>query len=241
MKADFYSKSQRANIYNSVFTYKVVSLFILFVITVILAYNYNKDKNLLSGAGGIIGLVTASIILFGISIILDFYILKRTAAIGIRLNKMAYLDRLTGLPNRYSCDLLFETFNDSYKLENAGFILMKINDLYNVNSKKGHAQGNDLIAEFCYILEDVGEKYGYVGRNGGNEFILLMEDCNPNNADMFLLDLTKRLHGYNELGVGSPIEIAYARVLNSDEKVSKISELISKAYKKLKEAPQVLS
>ena len=99
-----------------------------------------------------------------------------------------------------------------------------------------------------------GDAHGHVGGgipggnfraasfvNGGNEFILLMEDCDSNNADMFLMDLTKRLHGYNELGVGSPIEIAYARVLNSDEKVTRISELISKAYKKLKDAPQVLS
>ena len=241
MKADFYTKSKRTNIYNSIFIYKVVSLFVLLLITVMLAYIVNKNKEFLSKTGWLIGLVTVSIILFAISFIIDFYILKRTASIGERLNKMAYLDRLTGLPNRYSCDLLFETFNDSDKLENAGFILMKINDLYNVNSKKGHAQGNDLIAEFCYILEDVGESYGYVGRNGGNEFILLMEDCDSNNADMFLMDLTKRLHGYNELGVGSPIEIAYARVLNSDEKVTRISELISKAYKKLKDAPQVLS
>ena len=241
MKVDFYSRSKRTNIYNSIFIYKVVSLFILLLITVILAFHVNKNMDLLKSAGGIIGLVTAAIILFAVSFIIDFYILKRTASIGVRLNKMAYLDRLTGLPNRYSCDLLFESFNDSGKLENAGFILMKINDLYSVNTKKGHAQGNDLIAEFCYILEDVGENYGYVGRNGGNEFIMLMEDCDPNNADMFLMDLTKRLHGYNELGVGSPIEIAYARVLNSDEKVTRISELISKAYKKLKDAPQVLS
>lgn len=241
MKADFYTKSKRTNIYNSIFIYKVLSLFILLIITVVLAYHVNNNKDRLSDVPGVLTIVTVAIILFAVSFLMDFYIMKKTASIGNRLNKMAYLDRLTGLPNRYSCDLLFESFNESGKLENAGFILMRINDLKTVNSSKGHSHGNDLIAEFCYILEDVGEDYGYVGRNGGNEFIILMEDCTSTSADMFLMNLTKRLHGYNELNVGTPLEIAYARILNSDEKVSRISELISKAYKKLKEAPQVLS
>lgn len=241
MKTDFYSKSKRTNIYNSIFIYKVASLFVLFIITVFLAFLVNKDKTLWEGNEKALTVTTVALIFFGVSFIIDFYILKRTASIGNRLNKMAYLDRLTGLPNRYSCDLLFESFNDSGKLGNAGFIVMRINDLNSVNSSKGHDLGNDLIAEFCYILEDVGEHYGYVGRNGGNEFIILMEDCTATNTDMFLMDLTKRLHGYNELNVGTPLEIAYARILNIDENASRISELISKAYKKLKEAPQILS
>ena len=58
---------------------------------------------------------------------------------------------------------------------------------------------------------------------------------------VFLLDLAKRIHGYNEMNVGSPIEVTYSRVLNLDEHKEKISDLISLGYQKIREMPQTLS
>ena len=87
----------------------------------------------------------------------------------------------------------------------------------------------------------MAENYGYVGRNGGNEFIVLLDNCDSTSADMFLLDLTKRIHGYNEMNVGTPLDVSYAKVLNIDERKNSISELISEGYKKLRAMPQTLS
>jgi diguanylate cyclase (GGDEF)-like protein len=246
MKQDHYDKSMRANIYSSIYRLKILSLCILAVLTAVLAYVFSIDKQrsheISDGPTPVfLILVAACIVLFAISIFVDIYILHQTASIGRRLNKMAYIDKLTGLPNRYSCDLLIESFNDPDKLANAGFILMQIKNLMSVNADTGHANGNWLISEFCSILEEVAEEYGYVGRNGGNEFILLIENCDSTSADLFLLELTKRIHGYNEMNVGTPMEIAYARVLNSDENKEKISDLISLGYRKLREMPQTLS
>ena len=154
---------------------------------------------------------------------------------------MAYLDHLTGLPNRYSCDLLIESFNNPQRLPMAGFMLMKLGNLDSTNDENGHDNGNWLISEFSTILEDVSANFGYVGRNGGNEFIILIENCDSTAADMFLLELTKRIHGYNEMNVGTPIEVAYSKVLNCDENVENISDLISLGYKKIREMPLKLS
>lgn len=246
MKQDHYDKSMRSNIYSSIYKLKITSLVILAVLTAVLAYVFSIDKQryheISDGPTPVfLILVAACIVLFAISIFVDIYILHQTASIGRRLNKMAYIDKLTGLPNRYSCDLLIDSFNDPDKLANAGFILMQIKNLMSVNADTGHANGNWLISEFCSILEEVAEEYGYVGRNGGNEFILLIENCDSTSADLFLLELTKRIHGYNEMNVGTPMEIAYARVLNSDENKEKISDLISLGYRKLREMPQTLS
>lgn len=246
MKPDFYAKSKRVNVYNSIYIYKVISLALLVILTAILSYLFHRDKarfqefmNMATPSFFVV--VAICLVLFVVCIILDFYILRKTAAIGRRLNKMAYIDKLTGLPNRYSCDLLIESFSAPERLENAGFILMQISNLASINSQNGHDNGNWLISEFCTILEDVSADYGYAGRNGGNEFILLMENCDSTAADMFLLDLTKRIHGYNEMNVGSPLEVAYSRALNCDEHKEKISDLISHGYRKLREAPQILS
>ena len=246
MREEFYTRGKQTNVYNFIFIYKSVTLCCLCVVTAILAFycrtdllkmTFSKDKT----SQRLLLSVLIFVLMVFISVIIDFYILKKTTNIGYRLNRLAYLDRLTGLPNRFSCDLLFESFNGSERLPGVGFIVMKINNLPSVNKSSGHDNGNNLISEFCYILEDVGEKYGYVGRNGGNEFIILIEDCSETDCDMFLSDLTKRIRGYNEMAVGTPLEIAYAGVLNSKEKKPVMSELISFAYKKLKDASQILS
>jgi GGDEF domain-containing protein len=118
---------------------------------------------------------------------------------------------------------------------------MQLSNLNTINASDGHTNGNWLISEFSTMLEDVSENYGYVGRNGGNEFIILIEDCDSTKADMFLLDLGKRIHGYNGMKVGSPVEVSYARTLNCDEHKEKISDLVSLGYRKLRETPQILS
>ena len=245
MKPEFYDKSKRANVYNTIFLYKVISLCILVILTVILTVIFVTESDKIKQADDMahlfIIIVGISIVLFTFSVIFDFYVLKRTVSIGRRLNKMAYLDKLTGLPNRYSCDILIDSFEGPDRLPGAGFILMQINNLTSVNEDSGHTGGNWLISEFSSILEEVSENYGYVGRNGGNEFIMLIENCDSTAADMFLLDLTKRIHGYNEMNVGAPMEISYSRVLNIDEHKEKISELISLGYKKLRKSPQTLS
>ena len=246
MQPDFYQKSKKVNIYGSVYIYKVVSLIVLVILTVILAVLFSRGKAQFREIYGdrmseFIIVVAISLVLFVISIFLDFYILVRTASIGRHLNRLAYIDKLTGLPNRYSCDLLIDSFNAPDRLPTAGFILLHLNNLPVVNKDTGHDNGNFLITEFCSILEDVSQDYGYAGRNGGNEFIVLMDDCDSTKLEMFLMDLTKRIHGYNEMNVGAPMEVAYARALNTDEKKEKISELISLGYARLKDGPQTLS
>ncbi|MCR4757128.1 MAG: GGDEF domain-containing protein [Butyrivibrio sp.] len=245
MKSEFYDKKKRAHIYRSIYTYKIVTLCVILALNFILAGFFFKNVDLyyiysdsLTPYYTIVGL---RLTIFIASIIIDIYILKRTASIEKRLSTLAFLDKLTGLPNRYSCDLLIQGYNDSPKLQSLGFILMQLNNLKAINSGSGHKYGNNLIAEFSSILEDVGNDYGYIGRNGGNEFIVLLEDCDNTKIDMFLMDLTKRIHGYNELYVGAPMEVSYSKVLNSLEHMDKITDVISLGYWRIHEIPQILS
>jgi diguanylate cyclase (GGDEF)-like protein len=216
------------------------------LLTIILAVLFSRDKHRFKEytqqtTPTFFIVVAVCLVFFTASIIVDFIILKKTTSIGVRLTRMAYIDKLTGLPNRYSCDVLLESFDSPEKIATTGFVLMQIKNLIAINNTDGHDNGNWLIAEFCSILEEVSEDHGYVGRNGGNEFLLVIEDCDSTAVDMFLLNLTKRIHGYNEMNVGTPLEISYSRVLNRDEHLEKISELLSLCYKRLRETPQTLS
>ena len=246
MNRIFYNRFKRLGAYKTIYFYKILSLTIFAILTIILAIMYYKIRtDVLQEVGiptpAIFYVMTITIIFFILTVIFDLYFLHKTVSIGRHLNRLAYIDNLTGIPNRYSCDLLFERFNNPDLLPEAGFLLLKINNLISVNEDNGHVNGNFLISEFSSILEDVSQEYGHVGRNGGNEFVVIMEKCDSTKADMFLMDLTKRIHGYNEMNIGDPLEIAYSRCLNSNEHKEKISELISLGYKKLRESPQILS
>ena len=246
MKPEFYNTSKRANVYNSIFIYKIISLIVAVVLAVTLAVLFIRDKALYkeftdSHPTAFFIVVAIFLAVYILSIVIDFFILHHTISIGRRLNNLAFLDHLTGLPNRYSCDLLIESFNDEEHLPDTGFFLMQISNLGNINVNEGHKNGNYLISEFSSILEDVAEAYGYVGRNGGNEYIVLLEDCDHDKADRFLSELSKRIRGYNELNVGAPLEVRYSKVLNKEANKEKISEIISLGYQKIREMPLALS
>ncbi len=246
MKPEFYNTSKRANVYNSIFIYKIISLIVAVVLAFTLAVLFIRDKALYkeftdSHPTAFFIVVAIFLAVYILSIVIDFFILHHTVSIRRRLNNLAFLDHLTGLPNRYSCDLLIESFNDEEHLPDTGFFLMQISNLGNINVNEGHKNGNYLISEFSSILEDVAEAYGYVGRNGGNEFIVLLEDCDHDKADRFLSELSKRISGYNELNVGAPLEVRYSKVLNKEANKEKISEIISLGYQKIREMPLALS
>ena len=239
MKSEFFDRNKRATVYNNIFIYKVISLIILAILTILLSVMIFKDAD--SVTSPVFYVMLFTLFLFVISIIIDFSVLHRTASIGIHLNRLAYIDKLTGIPNRYSCDLLFESFSTPELLPATGFLLLKINNLISINEDNGHTNGNFLISEFSSILEDIGQEYGHVGRNGGNEFIVIMDNCDNAKVSSLLKDLGKRIHGYNEMNVGDPLEIAYSSCLNREEHKEKISDLISLTYKRLREEPQILS
>ena len=173
MKTEFYNKTKRQSIYSSVFIYKIISLCILAVLTCIMAVLFHKYKTMYHEYTGeatpvLFLFMAVCLVIFIISIFLDIYILKKTVSIGQRLSKLAYIDKLTGLPNRYSCDLLLDSFSDPSTLEKTGFLLLRLNNLVTINADNGHDNGNHLISAFANILEETATDYGYAGRNGGN-------------------------------------------------------------------------
>ena len=87
------------------------------------------------------------------------------------LEMLAYTDNLTNLGNRQylqrKLDLLDKDNKDDYAV-----IFMDINDLKYTNDEFGHDCGDQLIKMVALAIKDaVDETGGFVGRNGGDEFI----------------------------------------------------------------------
>ena len=145
---------------------------------------------------------------------------------------LAYRDK-SGIYNRHSLDLLFRSYSTPESLENVGCCLFTIKNLDEINKTAGHEAGDEVIKDFCNILDASGAKYGHVGRNGGNEFIIVMENCTKATMSLIYATLDKRLHFYNERHPKLPIKINRAFTLNSKENCTSFFGLLSATYAKL--------
>ncbi|MGZ3541078.1 MAG: EAL domain-containing protein [Vulcanimicrobiaceae bacterium] len=101
---------------------------------------------------------------------------RRTRA---RLRTLAYYDALTGLPNRVYFqervrDALAQA-QESGKL--VAVLFFDLDRFKDINDTLGHALGDRLLQLVAERLVDVGGKAGTVARMGGDEFIILLSDC----------------------------------------------------------------
>ena len=161
---------------------------------------------------------------------LDFTFFGKIIKDSDELRKSAYIDNLTGMPNRTSCDLIFEMYGNEKSLLNVGCALITIDNLVDINASKGRDAGNQVLIDFSNILTEVSEDIGFAGRNGGNEFLLVIEDCNTHAMENFFEQLNIRLKRYNALALNDPISIRYEYILNSEWKLSRFSDIITELY-----------
>ncbi|MCB0881389.1 MAG: EAL domain-containing protein [Thermoleophilia bacterium] len=88
-----------------------------------------------------------------------------------RLADMALRDALTGLPNRASLDA--EIARRVADTPHTAYMLMDLNGFKSVNDTHGHASGDDLLRETAGVLSSLDIPGGFVGRLGGDEFMVL--------------------------------------------------------------------
>ena len=149
----------------------------------------------------------------------DFYKLRTFAEESHALNRAAFLDHLTGIPNRHGLDVVFETYDSPESLAHVACYMVTITNLKEINQTMGHVVGDQMLKDFSGILESVGDAFGVVGRNGGNEFLIE--------------SLAQQLKEYNEEHSNAPIQIKYAYILNEEAHAEYFSTLLTETYNKL--------
>jgi len=168
-----------------------------------------------------------------ISIVFDFRQLEKNITDSDDLNRIAYLDTLTGIPNKVSCDLIFQKYEAASDKVISGLAcaLISITNLSLINEALGREKGNYLIQDFASIFESVGKKYGFVGRNGGNEFLIVIENCDSEKMQTFMDNLAAIVKEYNENSDHMPVTYKSNELFNSELNVKTFPELISQLYK----------
>lgn len=109
-------------------------------------------------------------------IVAQFLVALDNANLYAKMESMAVRDGLTGIYNRrYLTHLFQEAMNESLVNKSPlSVALFDIDHFKNVNDTYGHLFGDEVIKAFAALAARIAEEYeGFVGRYGGEEFVII--------------------------------------------------------------------
>ena len=147
---------------------------------------------------GLVGLV----LLFNIYTIYQQFLIKRLrrqlaeqiemlAKLQLRVeefHRLAVLDPLTGLYNRRFAEqrLAAEISRADRRNHPLTLLVLDLNDFKIINDKFGHAAGDDVLKYFAGRLVKASRGSDLAVRMGGDEFMVVLPECNSEQADALL-------------------------------------------------------
>lgn len=149
------------------------------------------------------------------------------------LDFAVYNDHIAGIANRYSCDAMIEKYLDKPLPDSIGCVMLDIVNIRDINEAHGHLAGNESIQSFSNILRTAALGLCFVGRNGGNKFMALFEDCSEAKIDTFLTRVGRQTESYNTSEGVPVIEYRTGKALSGEEQVSSITQLIGLSDRRL--------
>lgn len=206
----FYAWNQTDQNKNS--TYIIIALSVLFVSFVADMVRYYTldfaDYSLFTRIG-----IFLFVVILGIDAV-ERNVQMRFLAQKAKLFRMlAYHDSLTGVGNRTAFDEKMSELNyqDETK-EDTMVVIADTNDLKYINDHFGHHVGDEYIISASNILKECFEEIGAIYRTGGDEFTVLIPDCQEEQFQMKLECMDDLLSRQEEITSGRPIfSYGYAR------------------------------
>jgi len=106
--------------------------------------------------------------------------------------QMAYSDSLTGLPNRRALVDKYEDFCFSLEKDETMVLgIIDIDHFKQVNDTYGHNIGDQTLKILCSTFTSRLRHHDYLFRYGGEEFVVLLNNINLNQAKSLLEDLNR--------------------------------------------------
>ncbi len=112
----------------------------------------------------------------------------------------ATLDELTSISNRRGFKELAEQAIRHCGFANIEYALIyfDLNGFKEINDRLGHSVGDRALQDFAELLRNNFRESDVVARVGGDEFVVLMSDCNQAYAEMVIERFSQTLSDYNE-------------------------------------------
>lgn len=143
------------------------------------------------------------------------------------LEQRAYTDAHTGLPNKDACEELLN--NKEMAAEHTACIMFDLNNLKIINDTKGHSKGDQLIFNFARLLRNVIPKEAFVGRYGGDEFMVVIYNTSKMEIEDILKQLSMEKDRLNRSDNQMPIDYACGWAISDADSECTIQMLLDKA------------
>ena len=170
----------------------------------------------------------ALLILSFLFILLDFSFFFNYLKEYREMETAARSDPESGINNRFSCDMYIEKYLDKPIPENMACVMIDITNIGDINKAFGHLQGNMTIRDFSNILRLSADEKCFVGRNGGNKFLVIFEDASSDDMLHFLERVSQRVSAHNREYRNTPIDYKYGSAFH-ESGIKDITSLISLA------------
>jgi diguanylate cyclase (GGDEF)-like protein len=147
--------------------------------------------------------------------------------------RLAMFDPLTGLYNRRFAEqrLRSEIARSERRGLSLMVVLVDLNDFKQINDEHGHMAGDYVLKEFAKYLSRSTRGSDLAARWGGDEFILLLLDCEVNQLPLVL----SRLDGLQIEFQGKVLPVTFSVGWKAYEPGDQFDELIEKADRHLYE------
>lgn len=185
------------------------------------------------------------ILIFALANIIRAAALKKKAD---ALDKLAYIDQLTQVSNRASCERLIDELTAQPPAESVCVFMFDMNNLKTANENLGHQGGDRIIADFARILKTEAGDRGFVGRYGGDEFIALFVGFGESDAEAYMTGVNEKVIAYNllhineieRLSFAAGYHIGYIADMTVDEMINQADRKMYARKRQMKENNELL-
>ena len=187
----------------------------------------------------ILVILVLAVVIALILLLFVYYVLSRRKELRLsrsnsELNEKAYIDLATGLPNKNKCEEMMSTHLKITK-PTACFML-DLNDLKKVNDTLGHEMGDIMILNFAKLLRKVVPLKYFVGRFGGDEFIVIAEEISGREeAEELVQKIREMIMKFNGLRGEFQINYACGYAFSEDYPEASVTDLLNEADIKMYE------
>lgn len=109
----------------------------------------------------------------------------------VELKELAHKDGLTKLYNRYGFDEMAEKMISKNPKEHCVAVLLDVDDFKLINDMYGHAYGDKALISLSENMQKFFPSSALLGRNGGDEFCILLPNCTMEEVKESLIEFTK--------------------------------------------------
>ena len=170
---------------------------------------WSNSKTLYSIFFGGLSLV---LLLTGLTIVLFLLDERR-----VELKELAHKDGLTNLYNRYGFDEMAEKMISKNPKEHCVAVLLDVDDFKLINDMYGHAYGDKALISLSENMQKFFSSSALLGRNGGDEFCILLPNCTMEEVKESLIEFTKtpKTFSYKGQTYSFCISLGYAEYPNN--------------------------